>query len=64
MNKTRKIIYIKINQNNEIVFSGIGPVEFIRYYPFEIEDVMIISGGSEVLSSDSRFERCFELIDG
>lgn len=65
MNKPRTKIYVKITpERNEIVYSGIEFAEFIKYLPQPIENLMIITGGSNVVLLDTKFERGLEQFEG
>lgn len=65
MKNARRRIYIKATlEKNEIEYSGIEFAEFFNYLPSPMENLMIITGGSNVLSLDTRFERGLEVFDG
>jgi len=65
MSNTRTKVYIKaIPQKGEFVYSGIEFAEFIQYVPQPIENLMIITGGSNVILCETDFDRGFELFEG
>ena len=65
MNKKRTIVYMIANpEDSEVVYSGIDFSEFIRYLPHAIDNLMLITGGSNVILTESRFERGLEVIEG
>ncbi|MCL2677695.1 MAG: hypothetical protein FWE85_01420 [Clostridiales bacterium] len=63
--KTRTKIYVKIFPGkNEVIYSGIDFAEFVKYLPQPIKNLMLITGGSNVILSESRFERGLKLFEG
>ena len=65
MKHTKTKIYVKVSsERNEIVCSGIEFAEFIKYLPQPIENLIIITGGSNAISLETRFERGLEVFDG
>lgn len=65
MNKMRTKIYVKTDiDSREVIYSGIEFAEFIKYLPQPIENLMIVTGGSDVIRLDTKFERGLEQFEG
>lgn len=63
--KRRTLIYINVNfENHQLIYSGIEFAEFITYLTKPIENIMTITGGSDVILTESKDERGLELFEG
>lgn len=61
----RTKLYIAfIPENSLIVYSGIQFKEFMQYLSEPINNIMILTGGDDVLLLNSNFEKGFETIEG
>lgn len=65
MKKMRTKVYIMTNlKNSEAIYSGIEFKEFIQFLSEPIENLMMITGGCNVISLETKFERGLELFEG
>lgn len=64
MKKPRMQIYVKATpEENQVIYTGIEFAEFIKYLPDPIENLMVLMGGSNVLSFETESERGLELFE-
>jgi hypothetical protein len=63
--RIRTEIYIRANRDmHEVIYCGIDFNEFVKYLPQPIENLMIITGGCNVISFETKFEKGLELFEG